>query len=113
MKSFSALSLVGAIFTTAVSMSAANAAADADAAQAYLKKEKCTKCHSADKAKSGPSYKSIAAKFKGQADAESKLVTHITTGPMVEMDGAKEAHPKPKNTGAADVKNVAQYILSH
>lgn len=87
-------------------------AVDADAAQAFMKKEKCTKCHSVDKKKSGPSLKSIASEFKGKPDAEAKLVKHITSGPMVEVDGAKEEHAKPKNMNEADIKNVVQFILS-
>ena len=49
------------------------AAQDADAAQAMLKKENCTKCHSVDKTKKGPSYQKVAAKYKGKADAQEKL----------------------------------------
>lgn len=87
-------------------------AADADGAQAFLKKEKCGTCHALDKKKDGPALKEIAARNKGKADAEAKLVTHILSGPMVEVDGVKEAHPKPKSTDQAQVKNLAQYILS-
>jgi len=58
-------------------------AVDADAAQALAKKSNCTKCHAVSAKKEGPSYKETAAKYKGKADAEQKLVTHLTTGPKV------------------------------
>lgn len=90
----------------------ANAAPDADAAQALMKKSDCTKCHSVDKKKGGPPYKEVASKYKGKADAEAKLITHITTGPIVEMDGKKQEHSKVKSSDAAEQKNLVQWILS-
>ncbi|PKO61099.1 MAG: class I cytochrome c [Betaproteobacteria bacterium HGW-Betaproteobacteria-18] len=90
---------------------AAQAAVDVAAAEAALKDNKCTKCHSVDKDKSGPSYKKTAEKYKGKADAEAKLVTHMTTGPKIKVDGEEEVHVKTKGDEAA-IKNLAQYILS-
>jgi cytochrome c len=92
--------------------SAAHAAVDADAAQALLKKSDCLKCHAVDKKKDGPSFKETAKKYKGKADAEDKLVKHVTTKPMVEIDGKKEEHKALKSTDPAEVKNVVQWILS-
>jgi cytochrome c len=105
------------LFTLAVacglmSASLANAAVDADAAQALLKKSDCYKCHAVDKKKDGPSFKETAKKYKGKADAEDKLVKHITTKPMIEIDGKKEEHRAIKSTDAAEIKNVVQWILS-
>jgi cytochrome c len=62
--------------------------------------------------KTAPSYKKTAAKYKGKADGEAKLYTHLTTAPMVEIDGVKEEHTKIKSTDEAAIKNVARYILS-
>jgi cytochrome c len=108
MKLLSTLFVAGGLMTA----SFAYAAPDADAAQALLKKSNCTKCHSVDKKKSGPAYKEVASKYKGKADAEAKLLTHITTGPMVEVDGKKEEHAKVKSTDPAEQKNLVQWILS-
>jgi len=90
---------------------AAQAAVDVAAAEASIKDNKCAKCHSVDKDKTGPSYKKTAEKYKGQADAEAKLVTHLTTGPKIKVDGEEENHVKTKGDDAA-IKNLAQYILS-
>ena len=65
----------------------ANAAVDADAAQALLKKSDCFKCHALDKKKDGPSFKETAKKHKGKADAEDKIYKHVTAKPMIEIDG--------------------------
>jgi cytochrome c len=108
MKLLSTLLLASGLMTA----SFAYAAVDADAAQALLKKSDCFKCHAIDKKKDGPPYKEVAKKYKGKADAEDKLVKHITTGPMVEIDGKKEEHKSIKSKDAAEIKNVVQWILS-
>src|SRR5690242_10406567 len=91
----------------------ASAAVDADAANKIVKEDGCTKCHSVDKDKKGPSFKKTAAKYKGKADAEAKLVTFLTTGPKVKMDdGTEEEHKQVKAKDPAQVKNLVQWILS-
>ncbi|HEY0884077.1 MAG TPA: c-type cytochrome [Ramlibacter sp.] len=91
---------------------AAQAAPDAESAQAALKKSDCFKCHAVDKKKDGPPFKETAKKYKGKADAEEKLTKHLTTSPMVEIDGKKEEHRAIKTKDAAEIKNVVQWILS-
>ena len=87
-------------------------AADDAAAEALMKKSGCFKCHSVDKKKDGPSYKSVAEKYKGKPDAEQKLYTHLTTNPKVKVDGKEETHDNLKTKNDGDVKAVAQWILS-
>ncbi len=99
-----------ACFGAAVSVQAQNV--DVAAAEKLLESSKCGKCHSADKQKDGPSYKKTAAKYKGKADGESKLYSHMTTAPTVEIDGVKEEHTKIKSSDEAAVRNVARYILT-
>jgi len=90
----------------------ANAAVDADAAQALLKKSDCFKCHAIDKKKDGPSFKETAKKLKGKADAEDKLFKHVTMKPMIEIDGKKEEHKAVKSTDKAEITNMVQWILA-
>jgi cytochrome c len=88
-------------------------AVDADAAQALAKKNDCFKCHAVDKEKKGPSYKKIAAKYKGKADAEEKIIKNITTGPKVKLDdGSEEDHKVINTKDAAALKNLSGWILS-
>ena len=108
MKILASLMVAGGLMTA----SFANAAVDADAAQALLKKSDCFKCHAIDKKKDGTPYKEVAKKYKGKADAEDKLTKHITMKPMVEIDGKKEEHKSVKTKDAAEIKNMVQWILS-
>ena len=87
-------------------------AVDVPAAEALIKESKCAKCHSVDKQKDGPSFKKTAAKYKGKADAEAKLYTHLTTAPMVKIDGVEEEHTKVKSKDPVTIKNLVSYILS-
>jgi cytochrome c len=87
-------------------------AQDADAAQALIRKSECLKCHAVDKKKDGPSFKETAGKYKGKADAEQKLFTHLTTNPKVKVDGKEETHESLKTKDEAEIKNVIRWILS-
>lgn len=104
--------LLAVLVSGGVTMMAQAQAVDVAAAEALAKSSKCTKCHAADKEKTGTSYKKIAAKYKGKADAEAKLTTHLNTGPKVKIDGVEEDHAKIASTDAPAVKNLVQYILS-
>ena len=85
---------------------------DAAAAEALVKKSKCTTCHSVDKKKDGPSFKETAAKYKGKPDAEQKLLVQMTTNPKVKVDGKEEIHDSPKTKSDAEIKNLIAWILS-
>lgn len=43
-------------------------------------KYNCLACHSVDKKIVGPSYKDVAAKYKGQKDAEAMLMAEVRKG---------------------------------
>jgi len=88
-------------------------AADVEAAKALARQNNCFKCHGTDKDKDGPAFKSVAAKYKGTADAESKLTTHLTSGEMAKFpDGHSEAHKKVEPNDPAQIKNLVDWILS-
>ena len=104
--------LVAAIFCACFGLVQAQTAADDGAAEALMKKSGCFKCHSVSAKKDGPSYKSVAEKNKGKADAEQKLYTHLTTNPKVKVDGQEERHDSLKTKDDAEIKNVIRFILS-
>jgi cytochrome c len=101
-----------ALLAFAMSCGAFAADVDADAAQALMKKSGCFKCHSVTQKKDAPPYKEIAAKYKGKADAEQKLFTHLTTNPKVKVEGKEEEHDSLKTKNEADIRNVIGWILT-
>jgi len=91
----------------------ATAGVDTDAAVKMTKDNGCTKCHSVDKAKKGPAYQKVAAKYKGKADAEAKLVEFVTKSPKVKMDdGSEEDHKAVSTKDTAQIKNLVQWVLA-
>jgi cytochrome c len=88
-------------------------AMDAEAAQALARQNNCFKCHSVEKKKDGPAYKEVAAKYKGKADAQERLVKHLTTGEKAKFpDGHEEEHKIIKAKDPADIKNLVDWILA-
>jgi cytochrome c len=91
-------------------------AVDAEAAKALARQNNCLKCHGIDKDKDGPAYTKVAAKYKGKADAEAKLIAHVTSGEKAKFpDGHEEEHKVVKTSPANDkeqIKNLVQWILA-
>lgn len=92
-----------AIATAFASMALAGPAL-AGPAEDIIAKEKCSKCHTEKTTKKGPSWASLAEKYKGKADAEAKLVTMLKTG-------GEEDHKK-LNASDADLKAIVAIVLS-
>ncbi len=86
--------------------------ADDASREALMKDSKCLKCHAVEKEKDGPSFKKTAEKYKGKADAEQKLYTHLTTGPTIKIDGNEEKHTIIKSKDDAAIKEVIAWILA-
>lgn len=91
-------------------------ALDEEAAKALAKQNNCLKCHAIEKDKDGPAYKAVAAKYKGKANAEARLIEHITSGEKAKFpDGHEEEHKVVKTSppkDAAQIKNLVQWILA-
>ena len=67
-------------------------------------------CHAADKKLVGPSYKEIAAKYAGQADAVEKLSNKVIKGGT----GAWGPVPMPANAqvSADEAKKLVTWIMT-
>ena len=104
--------LTVAALLVSLGASAPSFAVDVPAAEALARQQNCLKCHGIDKAKDGPSFKEVAVKFKGKADAEQRLITHITTGEKAKFaDGHEEEH-KVIKAKEAETRNLVQWILA-
>ena len=91
-----------------VSILAANSAM-ADGEE-IAKANACLACHSVDKKIMGPAYKEVAAKYKGDKEAKTKLFDKIKKG----GSGVWGAIPMPPNPTIkdADLKTVIDWILA-
>ena len=112
-------SLFAAVATGAALLlcaSQAQAALDVEAAKALARQNNCLKCHAIDKDKDGPAYKKVAEKYKGKANAEARLIEHITSGEKAKFpDGHEEEHKIVKTSPPKDmeqIKNLVQWILA-
>ena len=94
----------------AVTLSAGAHAADAKAAEALAKNSGCLACHTVDKKLIGPSYKDIAAKYRGNKGAEAELIKKVKVGGKGvwgDIPMSPNAHVKDE-----DIKTIVQWILS-
>ena len=75
------------------------------------KKAGCLSCHAVDRKVVGPSYKDVAAKYKGDADAEAKLIKKVRDG----SSGVWGKVRMPANLGKMtneEYKTTVSWILS-
>lgn len=116
MKSTTIISKLSQAFSLTVLLSLSApvfAAMDEAAIEPYLKKQGCMKCHAIAKEKKGPSYKKIAAKYKGKAEGESKAIKNMVDGQKVKLDdGTEEEHKVIETKDQGDLKAIAQWILA-
>jgi cytochrome c len=82
----------------------------AHAQEELAKKHACLACHAIDKKLVGPAYKDVAAKYRGDAGAEAKLVDKVKKG----SQGTWGQVPMPPNANVpdADVRALVKWILS-
>jgi cytochrome c len=71
----------------------------------------CMACHKIDTKAVGPSFKDIAAKYKGDATAEAAVIEKVKKG----GSGAWGALPMPPNSprvSDADIETMVKWILA-
>ena len=103
-----------AIAAAAVSIPSMANDIDVDAAKALFKDNECQKCHNPVKAKKGPSFKKIAAKYRAKHLDEKEAIKHMTSGKKVKLeDGSEEDHKIIDTKDVKDQTNLAKWLLSH
>jgi cytochrome c len=95
---------------SAVMVSVGAQAMDAAAAKALASKSACLACHAVDRKMVGPSYKDVAAKHQGQADAVAKVAARIKSG----GSGMYGPVPMPAQPNLKDdeLKLLAEWVLA-
>jgi cytochrome c len=99
--------LMGALTLAAMAaLAAAPAQANADLAKA----KNCMACHAAATRLVGPSYKQIAARYRGQKDAPALLAAKVVKGGA----GVWGPIPMPANpqVSEAEAKALVQWVLA-
>ena len=76
-----------------------------------IAKAKCAACHAIDHRVVGPAWQNVAKKYRGQADAEKTVISHITKGGSF---GWNYGQMPPRGLGANDqeIAELAKFILS-
>jgi cytochrome c5 len=88
----------------------ASAPLDMASGTAMMQKDGCAACHAVDKKIVGPAYQDVAAKYKGDKDAATKLVQKVKAG----GSGVWGSVPMPPNAQVpdADIKALVSWILT-
>jgi len=77
-------------------------AGTAQASAELADKAGCGKCHAVDTKKMGPSFKDVAAKFKGNATAQADITAKLKSG---------KGHPAVKASDD-DLKTIVTWVLA-
>lgn len=84
-------------------------AGQAQADEALAKAKNCMSCHAVDKKLVGPSYKDVAAKYKGDAGAAEALAAKVKAGGK----GVWGQIPMPpNNVTPEEAKKLATWVLT-
>ncbi|WP_197329285.1 c-type cytochrome [Ralstonia syzygii] len=108
---FAASLAAGAVLAgLALPCASVQAAVDAARAQTIANQNACLGCHAANRKLVGPSYQDVAAKYKGDAGAQAKLVKKVREGGL----GVWGQIPMPANPkiSDADLKTVIDWVLA-
>lgn len=78
---------------------------------ALAKKSGCMACHSVDKKIVGPSWKDVAAKYKGDPDAKAKLINKIKKGGKG-VWGPAPMPPYSPRVSDANIEKLVDFIMT-
>ncbi len=94
------------------SMPPAQAAVDMANGDALAKASNCLACHAVDHKVLGPSYQDVAKKYKGDKEAEARLVKKVKGGGA----GVWGPIPMPPNgpkVSDANIQTLVEWVLAH
>jgi len=82
----------------------------AQANEALAKKYACLACHAIDKKLVGPAFKDVAAKYRGDKNAEAMLADKVKKG----GSGVWGQVPMPPNAAVpqTDIQTLVKWVLS-
>ncbi len=104
--------VVAAPLPAAVAPEVKAAPVSEDAAmRALAQKSMCFTCHTLDNNLVGPAWRKVAAKYRGQKDAEAKLVAKVANGGSGAW-GSVAMPPNSPKVSDKDIQTLVRFILS-
>ncbi len=99
------------LFVSVVALGVMAVVGNASAAtgEELAKSNNCLSCHSVDAKLVGPSFKDVSKKYKGQADAQTKLADKVKKGGSGNW-GSVPMPPNP-NVKDDDLKTILTWVL--
>ena len=76
------------------------------------KKNGCAACHSIDRKLVGPAWMDVAKKYKGDKEAEAKLITKVSKGGGGVWGTTPMPPQDPSGKKQDDIKQLVQFIFS-
>ena len=89
----------------------AGAGTDDVAMRALAQKNLCLTCHTLDNTLVGPAWRKVATKYRGQKDAETRLVDKVAKG-GTGVWGAMVMPPNAPRVSEEDIRTLVRYTLS-
>jgi cytochrome c len=83
----------------------------ATASEALAKAAGCTTCHAKDTKLIGPSYKEVAARYKGDAKAPALLAERVRKGSKGVWGSLPMPPADPAKVSDADLKAIVAWLL--
>ena len=103
------LATTAALAALALAAGSAHAALDNAQATALMHKDGCAACHAIDKKIVGPAYVDVAAKYKGDKNAQAMLTKKVKDGGV----GVWGQIPMPpNNVPQKDIDDLVGWILT-
>ncbi len=93
-------------------MSSAQAEVDMAKGDALAKASNCMACHAVDHKLIGPAYQDVAKKYKGDKEAEAKLIAKVKNG-GAGVWGQIPMPPNAPKVSDADIKTLVEWVLAH
>jgi cytochrome c len=100
-----------AVAWTALAMGPITAAPLAQASEALSAKAGCAVCHAVDRKGVGPSYKEIAARYKGDPKAAALMAQRVRKGSSGVWSPVPMPPTPPETISDADLKLLVAWLL--
>ncbi len=82
------------------------------AALALVAKHGCFTCHAIDQKVIGPAWKDVADKYRGDPDAENRLVSKVSKGGKGVWGNEMAMPPFGPYVAEADIRTLVRFVLS-